>query len=299
MQFRLQQPQRMGGAATPSAGERAREAGPRKRLNSAPAGASGVSRPRRVVVSWLPPDEGLRLQQSVAGAEVIQCQSQQMMVDLADRADALILDPRLAWIWLHDDSSRRVLGSTPVILRGALDEPFARLVSECSRGLSYCFVSLRQFDDLASDLAHVLDHGGAADPALILVDAVVPLVPTGARVPVVAAAVLGRRRTRLPAFARCCSLSARALEYRLERHSLPHAGKLLGWSLALHTLWRHEVLGWPLKRCAATAAFSESGTLSAYIRRHVQHRPHVLLEAGGFMQLLARWGELSRVQPRG
>lgn len=298
MQFRRQRPQTMGGARS-SAGERAREVGPRQRFDSTPTGSGGSSRPRRLVVTWLPPHEGLLLRQAVAGAEVIQCQSQQMVVDLADRADVLILDPRLAWLWLHDDGSRQVLGSTPVILRGALDEPLARLISEWSWGLSHCFVSLRPFDDLASDLLHVLDHGGAADPSLVIVDAVAPFVPAEARVPIVAAAVLGRRRTRLPVFARCCSLSARALEYRLERHSLPHAGKLLGWSLALHTLWRHEVLGWPLKRCAAMAAFSESGSLSAYIRRHVQHRPHVLLESGGFMQLLARWGELPGAQPRG
>lgn len=298
MQFRRQQPQRMGGARS-SAGEGAGDAGPRKHSNSALIEGGALSRPKRLVAIWLPPDEGLRLQQAVAGARVVQCQSQQMMVDLADRADVLILDPRLAWSWLRDDGSRRVLGDTPVILRGALDEPFARLVSEWSWALSHCFVSLRPFDDLASDLLHVLDHGGTADPALIIVDAVAAFVPAEARVPIVAAAVLGRRRTRLPVFARCCSLSARALEYRLERHSLPHAGKLLGWSLALHTLWRHEVLGWPLKRCAAMAAFSESGSLSAYIRRHVRHRPHVLLESGGFMQLLARWGELPGAQPRG
>ncbi len=286
-----QQPQMRDGYT--HAGERARRVGRGSApIPLRPGGGGGMSHPERVLVTWLPPDEDRWLRRVVPGAEVIRCQNQQMIIDLADRADVLILDPLLARSWLHDDGSRRVLGGTPVILRGALDEAFVRLVSECSRSLSHCFVSLRQFDDLASDLKHVLDHGGAADPALLLVDMVVPLVPTEAQLPLVGAAVLGRRRTRLPAFARCCSLSPRALEYRLERYSLPHAGKLLGWSLSLHALWRHEVLDWPLKRCATTAAFSESGSLSAYIGRHVQHRPHAMRESGGFGQLLARWGAL-------
>jgi AraC-like DNA-binding protein len=106
---------------------------------------------------------------------------------------------------------------------------------------------------------------------------------------VVGAVVSGKKRLRVHDLAQRCGHVVRTMERVLSGAALPKAGHLLGWSTALHGLWRLEVLEWPIKRAAAEAGFHSVGAFSNYVRRHTGARPTHLLEAIGFRSLLERF----------
>ena len=167
---------------------------------------------------------------------MLPCRSGPAVAETAVNADALILDLQLAGRWLQADIARRLILRTPTVLRGDLTPSVSRTVVQLSGWNTDAAISLRQVDDLAADLEHLLRHADASDPSLRMLRAAMPVASAETLPVLVGVTTLGHRRTTLPELARHCGLSPRALEYRLQRAALPHAGTLLGWCFCLHTL---------------------------------------------------------------
>lgn len=121
---------------------------------------------------------------------------------------------------------------------------------------------------------HLLDSGDYEyEPDLSILRRIRrPLTPESAS-PVIAAIALGRQRTSVADLASSLCVSTRALEYSLSRRWGIGPRQLLGWGTTLHSLWRADVMGWPLKRCAAAAGFGDGETLARFVHRYSGVRP--------------------------
>jgi hypothetical protein len=108
----------------------------------------------------------------------------------------------------------------------------------------------------------------------------------------IAAIALGRRRTTVTLLARAVGRTSRSLEYQLKERCGLTPRQLLGWSLGLHTIWRLEVLGLSMKRCAGLADYSDAEALARYIMRYTGSRPTTLLRDGGFTKVLDTFSTL-------
>lgn len=101
-------------------------------------------------------------------------------------------------------------------------------------------------------------------------------------------AACGTRRCNAATLAHACGVAPRTLQWRLAHAGSPTARRLLAWAVTLHTLWRLEVLMWPLKRVAAHAGFRSPEALSNYVLRQVGERPTKLAVRSGFHEVLER-----------
>ena len=193
---------------------------------------------------------------------------------------------------LSQSAMESLLAAVPVVLRGTPTQSGAREILAAAGRLTRGRVSLVGFDDLRDDVAHMLTHPCYPGPELAALKACGSRLLASVRGIVVAAAVLARRRTHVSTLASACGISKRSVEYRLARAGMQPARTLLGWSVALHTVWSLDLLHWPLKRCAAAAGFTDAEGLSEYVRRHVGERPRRTCDEGGFAAALLRWQTL-------
>jgi len=175
-----------------------------------------------------------------------------------------------------------------LILRAELSPSIAREIIHLARTVRDVRVSLIGVDDLAMELQSfvAVEEQSHADAAIIRriaheMDNWRPEI-------FVAAAVAGRRRTQVVTLATMCAIPIRTLEWRLHAAGVLPARKPLGWMLSLHSVWRLDVLGWPLKRAAHAAGFSSSEGLGNYVSRHLGARP-IELARSGFEPLLERF----------
>ena len=176
-----------------------------------------------------------------------------------------------------------------VIVRLDLTRAAARQVLAVAKALPCARLSIRGHDDLAADLAHDFDEAQLAQPEMLLARHVLPHVPKEASNLIAAAAVASKRRLEVTRFATLCQVPVRTLEWMLQRSSVAPAWRVLGYFLAVHSVWRLDVLGWPAKRVAVTAGFASRQAWAGYLLRHVGATPTRLIRAGGFAWLLAQW----------
>lgn len=229
-----------------------------------------------------------------AGINAIFCNSGERLLQAASagRTECIVIDPALVRDWGRTKGARALLGEVPVVLRTALSSVAAQALIELAEWIPIGHISLCGDDRLAADIKQLLDVPVSPAPALTLL----PKVGSPLKREAIAAAVLGRRRSHLIDLARVCGLPTRTLQWRFERYAggATTVSCVLGLSLALHTVWRMERLGWTLKRCAAEAGFHDAHCLSAYVQRHVGQRPRELMHGNGFDRLVGQWRESTR-----
>jgi len=253
----------------------------------------------RRILSWTnEPDRFLSAPPlTAAGVTIVRCSSGDSLQAAleSDRCDCAILDPVTAADWLGATVSRQMLATTPIVWRFVLTPEAARRITLIAGWLPNGRVSLRGFDDLNADVDELLQSPIAPTAELRVLEGLALGPPPQVHMAVVAAAILGRRRRRLADLARACRAPPRTIQWQLSHHGEQTASDLLGWSVALHTMWRVDVLNWSLKRSAVTAGFPSGDALSDYVCRHVGRRPRTLHLQGGFEALLGQWrGLLSR-----
>lgn len=192
--------------------------------------------------------------------------------------------------------ARRVGGAAgpAVILRATGSRDVVPHLSHLRAGAAGAMLSLRSHSPIDFDVRAVLDGGSSSADLAILAGLGAPRAGFAAEA-LVCAVVCGARRCTTHAFADAARLPTRTLQWRLARACLPEARDLLAWMLALHTLWRVDVLGWPYKRAALAASYDNPDALGTYIRRHVGGRPGALSRDGGFHAVLR---ELAALLPR-
>ena len=127
-----------------------------------------------------------------------------------------------------------------------------------------------------------------AAPALAIIGALAPCGSCVLPIPIAASCILGSRRIQVGELARVCEMPRRTIEAQLRTAGWPTARDILGWMLALHTIWRIEVLRLHPKQVAAAAGVSDPGKLALYIARHAGARPRELAANEGFAGLLQR-----------
>ncbi len=222
---------------------------------------------------------------------VLSCKSAYEVEGHLDRIDVgcVVLDPIVASDWLRTSRAQELLASTPIVLRTALSPRTARLISELSSIVAIGRVSLVGTASVDRDIALMLDNPAprCADGALL--GPRINGLPSPLRHAVIGAVSIGDRRMTVTELAGACRLPSRTLQWRLARTGGHTASDLLAWSLALHCLWRFDVLGWPLKRCTTAANFDDAGSMAMFIQRHVGQRPNAIVADGGFDALRERW----------
>jgi hypothetical protein len=182
----------------------------------------------------------------------------------------------------------------PLVLRTSIDSWSSNAVVRLSSRLSGPVrLSLRNVDELHSDLREAMKRPSMRGSELHIIAAVAPRLVGGNSTIVVGAAVAGKRRTQVQWFAHLIRVPKRTIEWRLQKAGWPPARELLAWMTSLHTLWRIDVLGWSLKQSASAADFHSSGQLSSYVKSHVGVGLKALRDAGGFLSLLSRFASLA------
>lgn len=179
---------------------------------------------------------------------------------------------------------------TAFVLRGSLSAGLLRLVQRIAATSVRVRVSLRPVP-IMMDLR---DHGAGVDPVadIPIIAGLTPYWPESAFPELVALVSCGSRRVNPATSAAVCGCALRTLQWRLRHAGLPPARTLLGWMLALQTLWRLDVLGWSLKRAASVAGMPDGRALSEYLMRHAAARPRELLHRGGFRATMERFAGL-------
>lgn len=181
------------------------------------------------------------------------------------------------------------LAPPAVLLTGGSDPSWLRQMPEACALIGRGCVSLRGRDDLRIDIATLLCEHRSLGPELRLINAVPSRFSTALRSILIAGYILGRRRALVGELARQCGLPVRTLQSHLASGLGVTANDLLGWSLAMHTLWRLDIRGQTLKSAALEAGYASPTSMADYIKRHVGERPRALADRGGFEALLERW----------
>ncbi|HVT40204.1 MAG TPA: hypothetical protein VHE78_14280 [Gemmatimonadaceae bacterium] len=176
--------------------------------------------------------------------------------------------------------------AAPILVRMDLTKAAARQVLVLARYLPEAQVSLRGHDDLESDINMLYNEPGGRGAYAAIVQRLLPLTHGRARDIVACASVAGHSRTSVRSLARLCGVPVRTLEWKLRAAQQAPAKILVGWMVALHSLWRLDVLGWTPKRTAHAARFHSGEAWSNYVGHHVGARPATLLREGGFESLL-------------
>jgi hypothetical protein len=206
--------------------------------------------------------------------------------------DCLILDPASVASFVGDYRHRLLLGARRIVWRCTLSASIVRTLRKIARIAPSGTLSLREFDNLASDVDAMLRRPIVPSPEMRMILEQPNACLQTIEFAVSASAILGRRRRHLGDLACACAISGRTLQWRLSQSSAPSPSALLGWATALHTVWRMDTLDWSIKQCASDSGFSTADRLSEYVRGHVGQRPRALLAAGGFDSLLSRWRSL-------
>jgi len=201
--------------------------------------------------------------------------------------DCIVIDMQGRPSLDHLRSSR--LAPPAVLLAGGPDPSWLRRMPEVCALIGRGCVSLRGRDHLHLDIADLLCRRCSLGPELRLISAVPTRLGTVLRSILIAGYVLGRRRALVGDLARHCGLPVRTLQSHLAGGLGVTANDLLGWSLAMHTLWRLDILGQTLKYAAQEAGYISATSMADYIKRHVGERPRTLVERGGFEALVERW----------
>ena len=188
-----------------------------------------------------------------------------------------------------DQIRGRVL-MTPVLVRTQIGAATARSVVRLSTFGIPLIGSLRPVDDIEMAVRQMWEFQPPA-ASMAIIARVAPLTHPAALGVVVAAVIVGASRTTVGSLARACRLPVRTLEEHLRRAHGPTPRRLSAWILALHTLWRLDICGWTLRRCALAAGYTVPEELSNYVARNVGARPSKLLGNGGFEALLQRFCE--------
>ncbi len=208
------------------------------------------------------------------------------------RIGCLVVDVGLASSWVRTERARSILAQVPVVLRMDITPGTARDVVSLAPMIPNGRVSLKGLDDLTSDVGVVFGLKWSPGPELRLIQAIPDQSEPPVRTILLGAATMGRRRTSAHALAMACGLALRTLDWRLHQARYPHARHLLAWSLALHTMWRVDVLNWSLKESASAAGMGTGANLSALVRRHTGRRPSEISRNGGFEEMLVEWQRL-------
>ena len=175
-----------------------------------------------------------------------------------------------------------------ILVRLDLTKTAARQVMVLVQCAPFIQVSLRNHDDLALDIALNREQPAERRVCAEVIKQLLPRVSDRCKRIVVAAALVGHRRTSVREFARLCESSVRAIQWNLRAAGIAPAKNILGWMLALNALWRLDALAWNSKRASRTSGFSSRDAWAHYIARHVGARPKQLLRDGGFAALLSR-----------
>jgi hypothetical protein len=170
----------------------------------------------------------------------------------------------------------------PTIVRTHLTRATVPTIIALAATTGVSRLSFRGASDLTVDLRQTLD-GQPTWPELPIIHT---LCTSRGNPILIAAASISSRRTGIQQLARLLEMAPRTLQLHCAQSRLPEPRALLGAMLALHTLWRLDILNWPLKKAAAAAGFRSTEALTNYIHRHTHARPTVLLRSGGFTYLL-------------
>jgi len=145
---------------------------------------------------------------------------------------------------------------------------------------------LRGYDDLGRIVRQVWERRDSDDAQSAMLRSVAGAIPPSVYDIVVGSIVVGATRCSVNAFATKCRVSTRTLERRIGAGGLLPARRLLGWSLALHAMWRIDMLEWPIKKVATAAGFASSDAFATYFARHTGHTVSAARGCGGFQNLL-------------
>lgn len=184
-----------------------------------------------------------------------------------------------------------------IIVRIELTRAAGRQVLAIAAALPVARLSIQGHDDLRVDVAESVEVAHRAQPEAVIAGRVLPHVPEDVAHLVATAIVAGRRRMNVDGFAQLCRTPVRTIQWALHRTSFAPAHRLLGYCLALHAVWRLELLDWPVKRIAIASGFQSHQAWSAYVSRHTGAKPARLVHEGGFSTLLSGWRSRLLVHP--
>ncbi len=177
----------------------------------------------------------------------------------------------------------------PLLVRADYSSSNMREIVALASVAAQLRVSLCNFDDLADDLTGMIADPPETNAEQMIIKTVAPRLDALVRHIIVVAAIIGKRRTHVTDVAHLTGLNERTLEWRFRAVGGPTPTKVLGWMVALHTMWRLEVLGWSVKRAADAAHFRDAAALSNYMYGHFGARPRRALELGGSSYWLGRF----------
>ena len=178
---------------------------------------------------------------------------------------------------------------TRLLLRVELKRSILRDLLQQALRLTDSVVSIRGFDAWLQDVTSFAKDEPAPSVEMRVLGHLSSSPSSRALDTVAATLFLAKRHVRVQQVADFLAVPRRTLEFQLKVARLPVPERLLGWSTALHTMWRLDVLRWPLKRAATHADFRTSAALANYVNRHVGARPAQLSQEGGFTALLERF----------
>jgi hypothetical protein len=233
------------------------------------------------------------LRATATGCVVQFCQNEQELVRAAARDD----DPLVIWevargaeaeIEAVATAMRKHSSSRSILLHVDLTRAAARQVLALALHLPYARISLRGQDDLHTGILGLRDNSAEQSAISRIALRLLPPVAARAKDIVATAVVAGRRRTYVRELSRFCGVPVRTIKSRLSSSRLVNPEHLIGQMIALHSLWRLDVLAWSPKRAFLAAGFNSRDAWSDYVTRHAGAHPPRLLFDGGFAGLLER-----------
>ena len=178
-----------------------------------------------------------------------------------------------------------VSGAIPLLLYGRLTSRMAHDVAVLATCCVHVRIAFEGYDDLYAAVNRSL-HDVADAPGRRILSHLSASAPHCAHDIVVAASILGRRRTRVRELAHLCGVPMRTLEWRLRAAGIISARELLGKVLSLHITWALDVQRWPLKRVRRATGFRSDAALANYVERQIGLRPLAAARQLGFCGLL-------------
>lgn len=187
-----------------------------------------------------------------------------------------------------------------IILRTDLDSATASAICRVNSLLpASSRVSIRGIDNLSLDIEAMERYDEPTAHHAIIAGLSIS-APDSIRRVLVAATHLGAARVTVDRFAIACGVSRRTLEEHMCAHVGSSPREFLGTMLVLHSLWRLDVLNWPLKRCAGVATYRSPEALANFLSRRLQRRPRELRGANRFHLVLTTEAQrlASKREPR-
>jgi len=228
-----------------------------------------------------------------------------MPVRLCDRADALrsLLaggGVRLVASELRDRAGASVIPvlgeaagraeAPAIVARVALGDAAAADAIQLAVARVPARMSLRTVEPIGDALSAAL--GGEPRADAVILERVGPLVAPPVRAFTVLCAVAPSPRLHVERAASLLGVARRTLETRLAVAALPPAHRMIGWCVALHAVWRLDLLGRRPKQVAADLGFLSSAALANLLARYCRASPMSLREHGAFQAQLERFAAL-------